>query len=87
MWDPHEQLAEMLLLRGDAGDVTSALSALEQQLARYPNRYGSLAGAGRCADQLGNDVKASQYYGQVTNCVSQVCVLLYVTVCDCVYFV
>jgi hypothetical protein len=28
-------------------------------------RYHSLAGAGRCADLLGDDIKASQYYGQV----------------------
>ena len=65
MWDPHEQLAEMLRIRNAPGDVAHALSVLEQQLAVYPNRYHALAGAGECADMLRNDIKASAYYGQV----------------------
>lgn len=64
-WDPHEQLAEMLLLRGALGDIERALQLYERAIAIYPNRYRALAGAAKCADMLNNDIKASRYYGEV----------------------
>jgi hypothetical protein len=66
MWDPHEQLAEMYLLRSSGTvDVENALAAYEAALAVYPNRYHALAGAGKCADLLNNNIKASRYYGDL----------------------
>jgi tetratricopeptide (TPR) repeat protein len=65
-WDAHEQLAEMLLIRGERGDVVRALAAYEAAIATYPNRYHSLAGAAKCAQLLGDDVKTSRYYGDVS---------------------
>lgn len=64
-WDTHEQLAEMLLIRGAKGDVARALKLYETEIAMYPNRYRPLAGAAKCADTLNNDIKASKYYGEV----------------------
>ena len=66
-WDANEQLAEMFLLRKEPGDVESALAAYEHALKSYPNRYRTLAGAGECAETLGDDVKATLYYGKVCN--------------------
>ena len=65
MWDAHEQLAEMLMIRNAVGDIATVLEVFEDQLGRYPNRYRSLAGAGKCANLLNNDIKASYYYGEV----------------------
>lgn len=65
-WDSNEQLAEMLLMRNDDGDVGLALAAYEVAMGVYPNRYHSLAGAARCAELLEKGVLASKYYGQVT---------------------
>lgn len=65
-WDPSEQLAEMLLIRSGQGDVASALAAYEDAISMYPNRYRSVAGAGKCADMLKDNIKASRYYGDVS---------------------
>jgi hypothetical protein len=67
-WDANEQMAEMLLLRGDeeAGDVAYALLVYEEAMRTYPNRYRSVAGAASCAERLGDHVKASAYYGDVS---------------------
>ena len=65
-WDANEQLAEMLLMRGSDDDVVEALEAYEMAIDIYPNRYHSTAGAAKCADMLGDDVKASSYYGDVS---------------------
>lgn len=65
-WDAHEQLAEMLLLRGEKEDLQEALKFYEKAVSTYPNRFRSLAGAGKCADALGDDIKASRYYGEVS---------------------
>jgi hypothetical protein len=68
-WDANEQMAEMLLLRGAEGDVAYALQVLEEAMQVYPNRYHSTAGAARCAELLGDDIKASAYYGDVSTCI------------------
>jgi tetratricopeptide (TPR) repeat protein len=65
VWDANEQLAEMLILRGEQGDMQLALESYETALGVYPFRYNSLAGAARCAEELGDDVKASRYYGDL----------------------
>lgn len=67
VWDAHEQLAEMLLLRSMQDDIQLALDAFEAALRVYPFRYNSLAGAARCAEELGDDIKASRYYGDLLN--------------------
>ena len=64
-WDAREQLAEMLLIRGTKNDIIRALNSYEAAIATYPNRYQSLAGAAKCAELLGNDIKTSRYYGEV----------------------
>jgi hypothetical protein len=66
-WDANEQLAEMLLMRNEEGDTLHALEVYEDAIATYPNRYRSIAGAAKCAHVLGNDVKASRYYGDVSS--------------------
>lgn len=67
IWDANEQLAEMLLLRGLQNDIQLALDGFEAALRVYPIRYNSLAGAARCAEELGDAIKASRYYGDLLN--------------------
>jgi len=64
-WDANEQMAEMLLMRDGSGDLAYALQVYEEAMAIYPKRYRSTAGAARCAELLGDDVKASAYYGDL----------------------
>jgi len=64
-WDSNEQLAEMYLLRNNEGDVELALEAYEKAIEVYPNRYHSLAGAGQCAEHLGDETKADFYYSSL----------------------
>ena len=63
-------MAEMLLIRDESGDVAYALQVYEEAMAIYPNRYRSIAGAARCAERLGDDIKASAYYGDVSTNIS-----------------
>jgi len=65
IWDANEQVAEMFLIRNSEGDLQNSLASFEVALAVYPFRYNSLAGAARCADLLGDDIKASKYYGDL----------------------
>ena len=55
----REMLAEMLLSRGRNAE---ALAAFEAVLAKEPNRYRSIAGAARAAQQSGDMGKAKTYY-------------------------
>lgn len=66
LWDAHEQLAEMYMIRNETGDVPLALGAYEKAIQVYPNRYHSLAGAARCAELLENRNKACSYYMELT---------------------
>lgn len=67
----------MYLIRNNAGDVEKALEMFEAAIAMYPNRYRSNAGAAAAADALGNDIKASLYYGNVREVLSLPWSLLY----------
>ena len=65
-WDANEQLAQMwLLANSTTSNVMSALDAFETAHRIYPNRFHSLAGAGQCAEVLGDDAKTESYYGQL----------------------
>jgi tetratricopeptide (TPR) repeat protein len=76
LWDPHEQLAEMYIIRSHSygggnkdklkkQDLLRALASYEDALKIYPNRYHSLAGAGNCAEWLKDTVKTSYYYSEL----------------------
>ncbi len=62
----REQLAEMLLASKDA---RGALKEFEATLAKEPNRFRALAGAGRSAAQAGDHATANRYFkALVTMC-------------------
>ena len=42
-----------------------AIAAYETALARSPNRFNSLYGAGRAAELGGNEAAAADYYGRL----------------------
>ena len=52
----------MLLLSRRPAD---ALAAFEATLEHEPNRFRTLAGAGRAASALGDRARARKYYGQL----------------------
>lgn len=58
----RESLGDLLLLTDRPGE---ALAAFEAALAREPNRFHALAGAGRAATAAGDRVKAVNYYTQL----------------------
>jgi len=60
----HELFGEMLL---EAGQPANALKEFEASLAKEPNRFRSLSGAGRAAEAAGDRAKARTYYSQLTN--------------------
>jgi tetratricopeptide (TPR) repeat protein len=55
----REMLAQMLLLDGQAA---AALKHFKASLAVDPNRFNALLGAGRAAEQLGQQQEAAGYY-------------------------
>lgn len=58
----HELLADMYFEMGRYGDaITNYRTALE----RSPNRFNSLYGAGRAAEQVGDREQATRYYRQL----------------------
>jgi tetratricopeptide (TPR) repeat protein len=57
-----ELLADMYL---QLRRPTDALIAYESSLQQHPNRFNSLYGAGRAAEQAGNPDKARRYYQQL----------------------
>jgi hypothetical protein len=61
LWDAHEQLAELFLLRSGEGDAARALAAYEAAIRVYPGRYRSLAGAAHAAELVGNTSAACAY--------------------------
>lgn len=65
VWDAHEQLATMYLIRGLSGDILPALESFEAAMLYYPNRYHTLAGAAKSAQILGQNIKASEYYAKL----------------------
>ena len=51
----------------DAGEQpVEALAAYEASSKREPNRFRTLAGAARAAEQSGDTVKAKAYYAELT---------------------
>lgn len=58
----HELLGDMLL---ELKQPKDALTAYEASLARSPNRFNSLYGAGQAADKAGKRTQATQYYQQL----------------------
>ncbi len=57
-----ELLGDMLL---EQGHYEEAIAAYDTALARSPNRFNSLYGAGRAAELAGNAELALRYYGQL----------------------
>jgi Tfp pilus assembly protein PilF len=55
-------LAEALL---ESGDAASALTEFERVQRNEPNRYRTLLGAARAADQVKQDQAARQYYSKL----------------------
>jgi tetratricopeptide (TPR) repeat protein len=55
----REMLADMLLMRGDAGQ---ALTEYQTSLRNDPNRFNGLLGAGQAAERLGQSGVAAGYY-------------------------
>ena len=70
-WDANEQLAQMYLIRNQDGDVDLALEAYETANELHPNRYHPLAGAGYCAELIGDTVKANFYYSSLLTLTSE----------------
>jgi hypothetical protein len=60
----REQLGELLLERGLAGD---ALAAFEASLQRAPRRLGGLYGAARAAQLAGDVTRSSGYYAELVD--------------------
>jgi tetratricopeptide (TPR) repeat protein len=60
----REQLGELLLERGLAGD---ALAAFEASLQRAPRRLGGLYGAARAAQLAGDVTRSSRYYAELVD--------------------
>jgi tetratricopeptide (TPR) repeat protein len=58
----RELLGEMLL---EAGRPADALAAFETTVAKEPNRFRGVYGAGRAAEQAGDRAKATRYYRQL----------------------
>jgi tetratricopeptide (TPR) repeat protein len=58
----RELYGEMLL---ESGNAKEALAAFEATLKKEPNRLGAYVGAAKAAAQLGDTVKARDYYGKV----------------------
>jgi len=58
----RELLGDMLL---DRQEYRAALQCYEQVLQNSPNRFNSLCGAGKAAENLGDHQKAMQYYHQL----------------------
>jgi hypothetical protein len=58
----RELLGEMLL---EAGRPADALKAFEGTMAKEPNRFRGVYGAGRAAELAGDRAKATQYYKQL----------------------
>ena len=62
----REMLADMLLMRGDAGQ---ALTEYRASLRHDPNRFNGLLGAGQAAERLGQHTLAANYYRMLlANC-------------------
>ncbi|MCL7970268.1 MAG: hypothetical protein M8867_11660 [marine benthic group bacterium] len=62
----RELYGDMLL---EAGRYYEAIEAYEQALARSPNRFRSLYGAGRAAELAGDSDSAAAWYGQLLSLV------------------
>ncbi|HKB10105.1 MAG TPA: hypothetical protein VKD69_05615 [Vicinamibacterales bacterium] len=58
----HEMLGEMLL---EAKQPANAVKEFEASLKKEPNRFHSVAGAGRAAEAAGDRAKARTYYAQL----------------------
>ncbi len=58
----YELLGDLLLEAGRPGE---ALEAYQTSLETWPNRYHTLLGAARVADEIGDDEAASRYYGEL----------------------
>lgn len=61
---PARELLGDMFLQMD--DNTNALQAYEAVLAKCPNRFNSLCGAGKAAEKSGNKEKAIYYYKQLS---------------------
>jgi tetratricopeptide (TPR) repeat protein len=64
----RELLGEMLLEAGRPGE---AIEAFEATIAKEPNRFRGLYGAGRAAEALGDQARASRYYRQLLDVVGE----------------
>jgi tetratricopeptide (TPR) repeat protein len=58
----REMLADMLLLEAKNKEALEAYTAV---LAKQPNRFNALYGAGSAAFALGNDAIGREYYNQL----------------------
>ena len=56
-------------MQREAGRYDAAIAAYEQALARSPNRFRSLYGAGRAAELAGDAPAAAAWYGQLMDLV------------------
>jgi tetratricopeptide (TPR) repeat protein len=65
---PRELLADVLL---EANRPAEALAEYEASLRTAPNRFNSLAGAGRAAERGGRRQTAAEYYGRLLALVAQ----------------
>ncbi|MGB4246296.1 MAG: hypothetical protein WBJ75_01155 [Pseudohongiellaceae bacterium] len=65
---PAREMLGMMLL--EAGRPQEALAALEATMVKEPNRFQSLFGAARAADEAGAEDKAREYYQQLLDVAS-----------------
>lgn len=65
---PAREMLGMMLL--EAGRPQEALAALEATMVKEPNRFQTLFGAARAADEAGAEDKAREYYQQLLDVAS-----------------